>query len=261
MKPVLPALLAALIAAAACSPAADAPDAAAPAAPGEAAAAGDCPDDGPRFPGTGLCIGRSVNYMDPEMIAGLGEIREGCSWEPNETMLPGDEAILYLAATCNGVKTELEFRGGARSAAFGYVRSGFYDSLPADFEPVRLFTLDGFEDDRAGLMALIRESTENKEEAAACEIQEAAATEGLTPKGSITVDVSDAYKAARPGEFDEVYAVCGPYGYSTDTALKFWMLRHGYGWFVDYGQDFPDVAPGSITLIRKGADGAWETVP
>jgi hypothetical protein len=218
-----------------------------------AVAASTCPDDGPRFAGTGLCIGRSINYMDmPE--AGL-DLPEGCSWTPGEVMLPGDEAILYLGAECKGVKTELEFAGGARSAELKVVKSGLYDKITDDHVAARIFTLDGGDsgkDKKAVLLDMARQSTDDKKEAAACEVRP---LDAAKPDGALVIDVSEAFAKANQKKYSEVYSACGPYGLT--DAQRFWIIKQGYGFFFDLGQDTPDVIPQSITVMKKGADGVY----
>ncbi len=249
--------------AAACTPAADNAV--------EAAAESSCPDDGPRLPGTGLCQGRVANYFDPaRLAAATGDLPEGCSYVINETMTPDpDEAILYNALSCNGKTTALEFSAGARSASLSWGVSGFFDTVPTageeGSERVRLFLLDGVADAQAMILemakATAKEEGAGDSEIASCEIRPAG--DGY-PVDALVVDVNDAYKEANKlGSYDGLtdgpdagaYVACGSWGY--DDGLSYWMVRDGYAWFVRQTQDLPDFDAGSLTVFRRGADGAW----
>jgi hypothetical protein len=260
-------LLAAALAlgAIACTPAAE--------KPAEKTAEATCPDDGPRLPGTGLCQGRAVNYFDPARLANIkeGDLPEGCSYVINETMTPDEnEAILYNALSCNGKTTKLEFSAGARSASLSWGVSGFFDNVPTDGEEgserVRIFTLAEVADPKAMILDMAKATAKEEKapaaEIAACEVRQAG--DGF-PADAFVVDVNDAYKKANKlGPYDKgstddpgtgVYGACGPYGVT--DAVRFWMIRDGYAWFVDQGQDVPDFDAASLTVFRKGAEGAW----
>lgn len=232
------------------------------AVPEEAAPAVEaCADDGPRFAGTGLCIGRSANYIDPARLAPSDGLPEGCTWEMNETMLPGDEALLYQALSCNGKKTEFDFRGGAHTATLGVKQSGFYDTVPEDHEPVRIVSLFEVTDAKARILDFAREGIENAEEAAACEVRPVG--DGA-PDDAFAVDASAAYKTkmglTEGPELGDGYGACGPYGYLSD-ANQYWRITGGYAFFFDLGQDTPDFNPDSLTVMKKGEDGNWNAAP
>lgn len=230
-----------------------------------------CPDDGPRLPGTGLCRGRAVNYFDPARLsAASSDLPEGCSYVVNETLTPDpNEAFLYNALSCNGKTTSLEFSAGAHSATLGYGVSGFFENTPTQGEDgsqiVRIFPLEGVADPGAMVLDIVkgaaREANVTGAEIAACALRPAGER---YPADALVADVNDAYrKAHRLGRYDGakdgpgagVYAACGPYGFT--DAQAFWMIRDGYAWFVDQGQDVADFDAGSLTVFRKGADGTW----
>lgn len=240
--------------------------------PAEESAETSCPDDGPRLPGTGLCQGRVANYFDPARLgAAARDLPEGCAFIINETMTPDPaEAILYNALSCNGKTTKLEFSAGARSASLGWGVSGFFENVPTAGEEgsdlVRLFPLEGVADPKAMILDMAKATaTEEKAkpaEVAACELRPAGEN---FPADAFVVDVNDAYKKANKlGQYDAgpkddpstgVYGACGSYGVT--DARVFWMIRDGYAWFVNQGQDLPDFDAGSLTVFRKGSDGTW----
>jgi hypothetical protein len=267
MKHYLQAAAAALMLGAvlACTPAAD--------KAATKAAEASCPDDGPRLPGTGLCQGRVVNYFDPARLVSIkdGDLPEGCTYVINETMTPDpNEAILYNALSCKGKTTKLEFSAGARSASLSYGVSGFFDDVPTagaeGSERVRIFTLAEVADPKAMILDMAKATAKEEKapaaEIAACEVRQAGEN---YPADAFVVDVNDAYKKAKKlGPYDKgakddpgtgVYGACGPYGVT--DAQRFWLIRDGYAWFIDQGQDVPDFDAGSLTVFRKGADGAW----
>jgi hypothetical protein len=254
--------------AAACTPAAEKPV--------DKAAENACPDDGPRLPGTGLCQGRVANYFDPARLLSVkdGDLPEGCTYVINETMtIDPEEAILYNALSCKGKTTKLEFSAGARSASLGWGVSGFFDNVPTageeGSERVRIFTLAEIVDPKAMILDMAKATAKEEKapaaEIAACELRQAGDD---FPADAFIVDVNDAYKKANKlGPYDTapaddpgagVYGACGPYGVT--DAPRFWMIRDGYAWFVDEGQDLPDFDATSLTVFRKGADGAWAPV-
>jgi hypothetical protein len=214
--------------------------------------AAPCPDDGPRLPVTGICAGRAVNYVNPEI--GLAtETPEGCTWGFTETPLPsGDEAIVYRVLACKGVTTAFEFGAGAHSAALTYTASALQGDQAvgdAPIEPVRIFMADP-----ADPQKVIRDLVENAPEAerAKCSVQ--AANAPGWPKDALVMQFTEAERAAL--SMDEPVSMCGPYGRDED-ATAFWRIFGGYAWFFSLGQDTPDFDPGSFMLFTKGADGTW----
>lgn len=257
-----------LIGAAACTPAAD--------KAAKNAAEASCPDDGQRFAVTGLCQGRVASYFEPTRLVSIsdGDLPEGCTYVINETAtIDPDEAILYNALSCKGKTTKLEFSAGAHSASLGYGVSGFFDNVPTagaeGSERVRIFSLLEVADPKAMILEMAKATAKEEQapaaEIAACEVRQA---DGNVPPDVFVVDVNDAYKKANKlGQYDEgpkddpgtgVYGACGPYGVT--DAPRFWMIRDGYAWFVDQGQDVPDFDATSLTVFRKNADGSWGPV-
>jgi len=233
-----------------CTPVAAPPPAPAPVTPTAEA----CPDDGPRLPNTGLCVGRSINYIDPANISpDSSPLPDGCSWTMNDLGLPLDEAIIYRAMSCKGVTTTLAFAGGARSASLEYVRSALFGESAGGQEPVRLFTQwegdpDGFFKDYVSQL----DAPENTQ----CEVQPVK-IEGW-PAGARVIGPNAATAATLTD--DGPMSMCGPLGIDTGSQT-YWLDRHGYHWFFNLGQDSVDFDPASLTLMRKNANGEWEVAP
>jgi hypothetical protein len=213
--------------------------------------AGGCADGSGRLEGTGLCqseaaalLTRDPNVRTPEL--------EGCSWAVNETMLPGDEALLYNAATCNGVATKLAFAGGAHSAEIAYERSAVFGGAAIGRVVIRLFGTDP--DPQGALKAALAEAPAG--ERATCEIRPAG-YEGW-PADALLIAPSAAARAKLPK--DKPIAACGPVGID-ESATRFWRVRQGFAWFFDLGAEDPDFDAGNMTVIAKDADGRWQVKP
>jgi hypothetical protein len=229
-------------------------------APKAAVEAKGCASGAPALPGTGLCPEQALAFLGDNILKTAESLPEGCTWSVNETMMGmPEEALIYQAASCKGKTTQLEMRAGARSASLGYVVSGVFDPVPADFEPVRIFTTTGQADPKATILQMAKDTTENKEEAAACEIR------AFNPEGSgvltdaFVIDVNAAYKTAKKIDASEANVACGPFG--VQDANSFWVIRQGHAWFVDHGQDLPDFNFDTIRWMKKGADGTWAVKP
>jgi len=236
----------------ACSP----PPAKSVAAPAPApAASSGCADDGVRLPVTGICAGRAANYLDN--LPSDPPTPDGCAWTFNEAGLGDAEALLYRAMTCKGVTTRLAFSAGARGASVEYEKSALFGDAAVGKTAVRLFTLDE-KDPRGGLLRLVQEGVEDKAERAACALRAAGFKDW--PDGALVVDVNDAYKARRKINDDEPRTACGPLGLDTDQ-MSYWLIKQGYAWKFDLGQEETDFDPRTLTLMRKGPDGAWSVVP
>lgn len=233
-----------------------------------------CGKDDARLAVTGFCQAEAAQRIAPARLTPIsGALPEGCAYVIGETATPdADEAILYRALSCKGKTTALEFSAGARSASLGRAASGFFESVPAagdeGWEVVRLFRLEGVSDPKKLILDMAKGTAKEEKakaaEIAACEVRPAGAG---YPADAVLVDVNDAYKRAnRIGPYDPVkdgpgageYAACGSWGI-TDASGDFWLIRDGYAWFVQQGQDLPDFDAGSLTVFRKGANG-WAPV-
>jgi hypothetical protein len=214
------------------------------------AAEAACPDDGPRLPGTGLCQRTALLMLLHADGAQSVEYPEGCSASVNETMLPGDEALIYSAAKCGDVTTKLAYAGGAHSASISYETSAMGHST--EDEIIRLFGVDP--DPQGALKEQI--AALPAAERATCEIRSAGA-DGW-PADALVIAPTAAARARMPK--DEPIAACGPLGLDEDSA-RYWRIRQGYAWLFDLGQDLAAFDPASVTVITKDADGNWSPRP
>lgn len=212
-----------------------------------------CADDAPRLPVTGLCAARAIDDQDPSFSL-LVQAPAGCEWVTAETAYPGgEEALVYRALSCKGVTTALELHAGAHSAALGYVRSALFGEAARDQEPVKIFTTDPADPQKA-----IRDLFESIPEAerATCAI-EPAGIDGW-PKDALVIRPNAAARAQAPD--DGPLAACGPYGVDEDSQT-FWRLAQGYAYYFNLGQEDLDFDPASFRVFRKGADGSWAPAP
>jgi hypothetical protein len=241
-----------LLAVAACTPPAD---------QGAKTAEGSgCPGGATALPVTGLCPSEAIKLLDGARVAAAAAPPEGCAWELNETAFV-DQALLYQALSCKGKRTELEYRGGAHSAALGVKSSGFFESVPADFEPVKFVSLFEETDPKARILAFAREGITNKAESAACEVRPVG---GNAPADAFVVQANAAYQAkqkrALGADMVDVSSSCGPFGFTND-GVQFWRISGGYAFFFNTGQDVADFNPDTLAVLQKGADGKWQVVP
>lgn len=170
----------------------------------------------------------------------------GCEWAMNQTPLPGDEFLLYMAAKCNGKTKTLFYAGGAHKAELSYAEGG-----PA---VVQMMTAEGGETD-AAILRHTREAMDSKAQAAKCSVR--LAKNEFWPADAKVVDVSAAEAAKAPK--DEPRSACGKYGLNEDAQM-FWRVFQGFAWYFDLGQDEMEIDPGSLTIATKDAQGNWTPV-
>jgi len=219
------------------------------AAPADVSAA--CADGGARLDGTGLCqteasalLVSDPNVRTPELV--------DCTWAIQELMLPGDEALLYRAATCQGVDAKLGYAGGAHRAEIAYERSAVYGDAGIGRVLIHLYGPDP--DPQGALKAAIAEAPAS--ERASCEIGPAE-REGW-PTDALLIAPNAAARARLPANTPVI--ACGPLGID-ETKVRYWRVRQGFAWFFDLGDRAPDIDAGNMAIIAKGEDGAWRLKP
>jgi hypothetical protein len=213
------------------------------AAPAAVVTPASCPDDGPRLPLSGVCVGRATNYMD--LTNGPSYLPEGCTWVPQETEFAG-EVLLYLAASCDGRTAKLAFAGGARFAELSVETSAI---APGSAEGEILVRVGSVIDGAPGQAALAnaREAYAaegaSPEAVAACRVRPS----GLDfwPEGAFVIDD---WPEGQPEPEGEIRTACGPFGLDQDSA-RYWREAHGFSWFYDLGQDVVDFDPQSLTIV------------
>lgn len=206
-----------------------------------------CADGGPRLAGTGLCQAEASALLVADPDVRTPEL-ENCTWSVKEIMLPGDEALLYRAATCAGVETTLGYAGGARRAELSYESSAIYGDAARGRVVVAFYGTDP--DPQGALNAAIAELPAR--DRGSCQIVQAE-REGL-PTDALLIAPS-ALARARLFENRPVVA-CGPQGID-ETRVRYWRVRQGFAWFVDLGDRDPDFDAGNMAVFTRGADGEW----
>lgn len=212
-----------------------------------------CPDDGPTLPGTGICAGRAVNYMN--IVEGdAPDIPENCDWTVNETAFAGDY-LLYLAATCDGKKAKLGYAGGAH---FAHLTLDWSAVVNASLEDTVLVMVTGadMEDPRNNILYYARDAMDDGIEAKKCSVRSTGT--GGWPVDALVVDISadEAAKAPKDGP----RSACGPFGLNEDETA-YWRIFQGFSWWFQFSQDaYQDIDPRSLTLLTSDGNGGWMTI-
>lgn len=210
-------------------------------------ASSDCPDDGPRLSGSGICQGRGVNYL--EFTVGEAPLlSEGCEWKLNETRMPEGDYLLYLAAACKGVITELEFSSGAHLASVAVVKSAL-DGGEVFVDLMNVVPLKTANPQNE-VLKLSRQQVNDPSEAAKCRIV------NYTDEPSddrFTIEkysLEEITELAQDGPLDDRCGRFGTYGEIT----AYWRIFGGYAWFIKLQDDaYQDIDPRSLTVV-KAAD-------
>jgi hypothetical protein len=117
---------------------------------------------------------------------------------------------------------------------------------------VRIFTADA-ENPRQAMQNLI--AALPAAERTRCEVQ-AANIDGIDGWPSDALVIGYNAQAARSLPANQPNAVCGEYGRDDDSA-KYWLVRDGYAFFFNLGQDGIDFEPNSLTVFRRSPEGVW----
>ncbi|MEQ1820262.1 MAG: hypothetical protein ABL871_16800 [Terricaulis sp.] len=211
------------------------------------AAPGACADGGARLAGTGLCQSEASALLVSDPNIRTPEL-ENCTWSVKELMLPGDEVLLYRAATCGGVETTLSFTGGAHRAEISYESSAVYGEAANGRIVVALYGTDP--DPQGALRAAIAELSER--DRGSCQI--VPAERDGWPTDALLIAPSAAARA-RLVEGRPVVA-CGPMGID-ETKVSYWRVRQGFAWFFDLGNRDPDFDAGNMAIFTRSAEGTW----
>lgn len=210
-----------------------------------------CADDGEKLKLTGLCKGRAVNSMNMDASASP-QAPDGCEWQVMEAALPADEVLLYRGLVCGKKAAEIEIAGGAERAEVKLIKSAMSDEMPEPFTLGYLYTAEG--EPAQAITQRARSVIENPKEAAKCNARPAN-IEGW-PKDAFVVDTDPNGSNTEDGS---PVAVCGDLGYF-DEGFRFWRAAQGYAWFFDFGQDYAEIDPGSLTIVAKDAEGNWSAI-
>lgn len=203
----------------------------------------DCPDDGPKLPGSGVCQGRGVNYLN--IVDGSApELDVGCEWKLNEAAMPGGDYLFYLASSCGVHLSQLEFAAGAQTADVNLVKSAMGNG--DDWGSILTVIAVDEADPKASLLQFVRNGMDDKAEAAKCRV----AAYGGGPADALVIDnLSPAEAKADMETSMEPRWACGEYGLNQDSQ-SFWRIFGGFAWYFDLGQDaYFDIDPRSLTVV------------
>ncbi len=215
-----------------------------------------CADEGDVLELSGICEGRAINFIDEPVIDEELEFYndmtgETCAWEVMEIPFATD-ILLYQGVVCGENKASLEFSAGAQAAHI-YLASSPYGPDMGDLDTpiVKVFSVNP-DDVFANIQFRAREAMEDKDAAEECTVVQA----GIPgwPTGALVVD--DPAEADAHDPNDGPRAACGPYGLNQDET-NFWLIRDGFSWFFQLGQEPIGIAPGSFTLLTEDENGDW----
>lgn len=202
----------------------------------------DCPDDGPRLPGSGVCQGRGVNYLN---IAegNAPELMEGCEWKLNEAVMPGGDYLFYLATSCGKFLSKLELSIGASTADLNLIASAMSEG--ADRGKIGTSIPVDDANPKASLLQFVQSTIDDKTAAGKCRIvpyfgsSDMLTIDNLSPTEAKIID----------NKGDGARWACGPYGLNQESNA-FWRIFSGFAWYFDLGQDaYFDIDPRSLTLV------------
>jgi hypothetical protein len=199
------------------------------------------------MPETGLCQNEANALLVADPNVRAPEL-ENCTWSVKEIMLPGEEALLYRAATCGGVETTLAYAGGSHRAEISYESSAVYGDAARGRVVVALYGADP--NPQGALNAAIGALSVNDQ--GACQIVPAE-REGW-PTDALLIAPS---AVAREGLLEgRPVIACGPQGIDS-TQTRYWRVRQGFAWFFDLGDRDPDFDAGNMAIFTRGEDGLW----
>lgn len=200
----------------------------------------DCPDDGPRLPGSGICQGRGVNYLN--IVEGTQPaLLDGCDWKLNETPLPAGDYLLYLAASCGENISQLDFAVGAHFAEVSVARSALSNGEPGSLI-IRVGSADD-SDPHKNILQYVEDEMQDPVASAQCNVR--SGYEGW-PADALIVDNMSEEEAAQS---QEMRSACGDFGFNGESQA-YWRVFDGYSWFFDLGQDaYQDIDPRSLTIV------------
>lgn len=219
-------------------------------APGKVAEQ-SCADDGERLALTGLCKGRALNYLNMDASASP-EAPDGCEWQVMEAALPAEEVLLYRGLVCGDKAVSIEVAAGAERAEIKITKAAMMGEIAEPLLIGYMYTAEG--DPAKAVTQRARSVIQNPAEAAKCNARPAG-NEGW-PKDAMVVDTDPNGSNTADGS---PVAVCGDLGYF-DEGYRFWRVTQGYALFFDFGQDFAEIDPGSLTIVAKGPDGGWGAI-
>ena len=216
-----------------------------------------CPNNAPRLPESGLCMQQARRLLDSHATVNTSP-NDGCSWEVNETAMPGGEFVIYNAYKCNGVTAKLEFQGGAKFAKLAISQSAFTGPSAVGSKPVTIGSISN-NDVKSSIFDYVRNQMEPIDLNNQCFVQSGQAYD--LPANSYVVNIDKKLLDVEKDNSDDlaIPAYCGRWGYTSDS-YSLWRSFGGFTWFFDFGQDVSEFDPASFTLITLNGQGQWQVV-
>ncbi len=216
-----------------------------------------CPNNAPRLPESGLCAQQARRLLDSNALYNTSP-DNGCSWEVNETAMPGGEFLIYNAYKCKGVTSKLEFQGGAKFAKLAISQSALFGQSAVGSEQVTIGSISN-NDAKSSIFDYVRNQMEPNDLSNQCYIQSGQAYD--LPANSYVVNIDKKLSDAQSINADDptMPAYCGRWGYLSDS-YSLWRSFGGFTWFFDFGQDASEFDPASFTLITMNGQGQWQVV-
>jgi hypothetical protein len=223
-----------------------------------------CPNNDQKLPESGLCMADARKLLDHHADP-HPTVNKGCSWEVNETAMPGGEFLLYNAYKCKDTTAKLAFQGGAKFATLAISQSAF---LGVQAIGTELVTIGSISDNNviSSVLDYVRSQMEPGEQNNQCFVQPGQAYD--LPANSYVVNVDakyldhkhtdDGYLKAAASNAD-IAASCGNWGY-LPSSYSLWRAFGGFTWFFDFGQDVSEFDPASFSLITQNGQGQWQVV-
>lgn len=215
-----------------------------------------CDMGGTKLASSGLCPAQAEKLIAE---APAPAAMEGCKWVLRDTPFATD-VLLYRALDCDS-ETRLEVQIGNHMTTINPVPDSTQASDP-NLEDVDLprvaAVFAGDPDGRSRALFETRDSMQNPEAAARCDIRAPYDGEGL-PQDALIVDIR---RSKADLQRDDAVPQCGTFGYNpAGGSIDFWRPHQGYAWFFSMETGVWNVDPASFTLITKTANGNWQRVP
>ncbi len=212
-----------------------------------------CPNNDRKLPESGLCMGEARklldSHTDPHPAAD-----NGCSWEVNETAMPGGEFLLYNAYRCKDTTAKLAFQGGAKFATLAVSESAFFGNAAKGTELVTIGSINN-NSVIESVLNYVRSQMAPNEKNNQCSVQSGQAYN--LPANSYVVNIEKSLSST--ADTPEMDAYCGNWGYFSDS-YSLWRVFGGFTWFFDFGQDVSEFDPASFSLITQNGHGQWQVV-
>lgn len=210
----------------------------------------DCPDDGARLAISGICQGRAVHYLNnPTPNMPFSPDHQHCQWRVNETAMPGDEVLLYLAAQCGQQLAALAFSGGAHHAELSLVKGPYFQT------PLIVATLFSFDGDlKQSILQHAKSAVEDEATFKDCHVVDYVGLQGGYQVDNLSPS------AAKLIEQDGPRTACGPLGLDQDSP-NYWKVAQGFTWYLQPEIDaYQSIDLGSMVLVHQDAEGNWQVV-